>query len=452
MKAVFIFILAMLSSTFASSQNFKLNSIDDLNKERFQKLTQSKWESQATTLNTKQTSNFKSATISDASSQQIESETFRNWDSTDQLFKNFSKRIYNYTSNEIVSDIKNYVWDMNTYKLSDKESYTFDSNGNLTENISYQILEDIEIPYIKCNFNYDGFNNRVSQTIYTYDITTESWTPLSETSLSYNTDNLVSEIRNNLYDTLHQDWVPSSKSLYSYTSDFNLDEIIVFNYNDITLEYYLATKYSFTWSGTDKTSSNTYIWSGAEWVNFNKSLYNYTSTTNTITNMSWDSAANSWKNTTRELYTYIDDKLNTLYFQNFDSYFTTWKPGAKLCYDLSQPNLIYSCYLEYNNTASDYVNVNDNTITLRDDISTNIEEVEQQTIAIYPNPSQENIYLLNNDNVSKVEIYTLTGSHVKTSENIQEGISIIDLTNGSYWLVGFDCKNQKICKSSFIKN
>jgi len=74
-------------------------------------------------------------------------------------------------------------------------------------------------------------------------------------------------------------------------------------------------------------------------------------------------------------------------------------------------------------------------LKMTDDPTTSIAESIKKPIVIYPNPGNKSIRLSNDSKeISKIEIFNVTGTVVRAATEYSTEIPINDLSNGMYFL------------------
>jgi hypothetical protein len=69
------------------------------------------------------------------------------------------------------------------------------------------------------------------------------------------------------------------------------------------------------------------------------------------------------------------------------------------------------------------------------DTSTVVNEINEASLQIFPNPAKEELWVKSDDNISAVNLYTLAGVLVQTINNVQEtsvSLNLTDVPNGVY--------------------
>jgi hypothetical protein len=78
--------------------------------------------------------------------------------------------------------------------------------------------------------------------------------------------------------------------------------------------------------------------------------------------------------------------------------------------------------------------------------TTEISNIENQKITIYPNPVRDYLYIKSENKINKVEIYSLTGSSLLSETNFTEKISVSALPQGVYLLRVYTDKGLVVSK------
>jgi len=84
------------------------------------------------------------------------------------------------------------------------------------------------------------------------------------------------------------------------------------------------------------------------------------------------------------------------------------------------------------------------------DQTVGISDKSANTVKIYPNPAQNNLYISGKPTLSKVVVYTVLGAQVKEYSNVLQRINVSDLKTGIY-IIRLTDTNGKTITSKFIK-
>ena len=85
---------------------------------------------------------------------------------------------------------------------------------------------------------------------------------------------------------------------------------------------------------------------------------------------------------------------------------------------------------------------------VRFDVGTDVEPIEQTDMGIYPNPTNDVIYIPNG--LSDIKIFDIAGRQLYLSSNVDMMIDLSYFKSGAYILVAFD--GEKIISTKIIKN
>lgn len=85
---------------------------------------------------------------------------------------------------------------------------------------------------------------------------------------------------------------------------------------------------------------------------------------------------------------------------------------------------------------------------VRFDVGTDVEPIEQTDMGIYPNPTNDVIYIPNG--LSDIKIFDIAGRQLYLSSNVDTMIDLSYFKSGAYILVAFD--GEKIISTKIIKN
>ncbi len=218
---------------------------------------------------------------SDIIKQKLDSMIFWWMDENTNQLVPFIKGEYTYDTNGNMTQELDYFWDENTSRLvaDMKHVYTYDANGNITQKLDYA---------------WDGTSQWVDdyKEEYTYDangnITRE---------LSYYWDESTSSL------------VTDEKQEYTYDANGNITQELSYRWNESTSKFVFGWKEEYTYDANGNiTQELAYYWDESfnQWVNVNKSQYTYNANGNMIQSQyySLDDNANQLEASGKTEYTY----------------------------------------------------------------------------------------------------------------------------------------------------
>lgn len=117
----------------------------------------------------------------------------------------------------------------------------------------------------------------------------------------------------------------------------------------------------------------------------------------------------------------IDFTYNIVGAYNNEKYFKIYNANMELIYNepISPTGPEAGLFLTYENNCSDFVG---------------LEEVQLETLTVYPNPVHDILYFQSKEIIGNVSIYNLSGQIVKTEAAVNGSINLSELRNGIYFV------------------
>lgn len=347
-----------------------------------------------------------------------------------------------------------------------------------------------EVASQEATFNVDCLVQTITTLISGVDV--------SRAIYSYNLENQVIEI---ITQTNAGVWVNSSRTQNTYTGD-NLTEEIESIWNGSTWVNSFRTQNTYIgnnlteeiesdWDGSNWINSlrrqNTYTngnlteeiesnWDGANWVLFSRTLYNYNGSNLLLDDLFQlrNAEDTSWENANRSVYTYNADLLEQEAYQEWNAVNATWVNSELRTYSYAGSNIseIISSFwdgfeylpedrslLSYNADGliaqiifqeyfiGDWENTTRITFVYPACQSLSTEEFVTFDFSFYPNPSSDNLKILNlpqGHAALNYTIYDMSGRLVQkgklnsdftiTTQFITDGLYVLKLSDASYSL------------------
>jgi Secretion system C-terminal sorting domain len=348
------------------------------------------------------------------SNNNLTAETYLDWDNLNNDWKIIDKTTYIYNaSNKVTQEIYQSSWNSpnNTIENSEKTTYTYTA-GMLTEGEGYEWENSNWVLFYKFVITYNANNLPYTILYYTRDDT--QWVNDERTTFTYNANNKLIADTDEVWDG--SQWVNSFKSLYTYNANNKIiaDRVAEWDdFNAIWVEKY-RTDYELDATGnrisiTDNQGSSRY-----------KNEYTY-DTFNLMSGFGHP----------------FKDKTGVDYLAEDFPYVNKVQIENRYSFNAQTNNFYLSGRTTYNyNTA----------ITL----STETIEKPSSTIAVYPNPTKDALFIQNETSVAidKVIVTDMTGKKVLEQNNASQ-VNVANLVKGLYVVEAFS--GEEKFTSKFIK-
>jgi len=350
------------------------------------------------------------------------SETWSFYNKLNQTW--FTGESWKYNNNGAPIEDWYIYWDYLTYVVEGgfKANYILNSLDQPTETIykDYDTLTKVWINNSKIESTYQNDSTLLHDLIYVWDDAKGSW--------AISDQNLYTYINNRLSEMLMQYWTGSAwattaHALYEFNSGNQITRELIQNWNGISWDNF--SQYIYTYDSNNKLTENLLqFFTNYSWVNYRLSGYTYDNNNNLTERLykRWDQATGLLTSASyKYLYTYNAGNLNT-----------------------------QTIYQRWNTTNPDWVN------SIRTDYYYSIHVVfgitpteNQNTLAIYPNPATNMLFVKGLTATSVISIYDLNSKLLIRNQMTNNQIDIADLPAGLYTLRMENSKGRSTVK--FIK-
>jgi hypothetical protein len=288
-----------------------------------------------------------------------------------------------------------------------KANYTLNSLDQPTETIykDYDTLTKVWINNSKIESTYQNDSTLIRELMYTWNDAKGSWAKSDQNLFTY-INNRLAEILTEYWTGYA--WATSSRDMYEFNAGNQITRILVQNWNGNSWDN--VSQYIYTYNSNNKLTENLFqYFDNNSWVNYRLSGYTYDNNNNLTEWLSkrWDQATGLLTSASyKYLYTYNAGNLN-----------------------------IQTLYQRWNTTNLDWVN------SIRTDYYYSIHIVfgitpteNQNTLAIYPNPATNMLFVKGLTATSVISIYDLNGKLLIRNQMTNNQIDIADLPAGLYTL------------------
>jgi hypothetical protein len=333
--------------------------------------------------------------------QSLDSIYWQDWDTISNNWENSISDYYTYNTNGDNTENIDLEWDSHSNKwyIFYRDTYSYDANGNMTEELHYGKLtwEDDWNLEEKYEYKYDA-NRKITEDIE-YD---------------WNENKTIWELR--------------GKSIYTYNDNGNNTEYIYYSWNTILKEWDKDYKGEYSYNANGNMTEETYSeWNMNQtiWMNNNKYTYSYDAYGDLTESFDYDGAFNSsiWELVSKWVYTFDNSTASNDLILPFG--WDAFNFGHKMiqAFEYKQSDNGWILSGKWTNYYSPF-NVTD--------IS---EKTKINSPVIFPNPASDFVTFNIEDgsNQSSICIYDLNGREV-LSQTVGNNVpvSVKELSKGLY--------------------
>lgn len=313
---------------------------------------------------------------------------------------------YSFDKNKNQTGITYLDWNGNTWINSYKITETFDENNNLRASLSQygQVNDWVNYNQVTCSYNA---NNKITEYLYK-SWRDNAWMNSRIETISYDANSTeISKI-----EQLWNGYEWMKYSLATYTCDANNNRI-----NSLFQE-----------------------WNGNNWVNYAQSIDTYDANHNLIIELGQRWYSSNWFNSSQRFRNYdADNNLVNELYQTWNG--STWSSNYENTNTYDANNFkINFLQKKWNSDGTGIVSI-DSTHNYYHTISTEINDLIQGDITIYPNPNSGRFIISSSRIINSIEIYNLSGERIYTDYNFNKNetksINLTNVSKGIYF-VKFD--------------
>jgi len=383
----------------------------------------------------------------------------------------FNNQVFIYNTSNQHTNTQNFQFEGTSggFVLQDQINFSYNGNGDLIEQEFQSNLNGTLTPNVKTLINYNAQGYISSYTNLWYDVNAQTFWNSSKTDFARDANGDV--IEEYFFADQSGSWVLMGKTVYSYTNGLpmyavNLNTVDNGNtFDSIAKQTYL---YDANGSPTEQTF---YSWNNGSWEGMNKMVYTNDAAGNPIQSITYNANGSAWNEFFKEDMVFnLNNDLSS--YESFMKQGNNWNPQYKLLNNYDTPllqDLIVPNDFEYNSKIdiSEFYEPFGGTGTNWSLIKTNyynysqeqggggggagIDEVEKNTMHIYPNPTSNELNIVAQQGGVSVDIVDMLGNIVERF-SLMEGnnqISVSSLVSGTYFVV--DSLNHHTTIFSVIK-
>lgn len=396
----------------------------------------------------------------------LDSLIVQEWDDEFNVWENDIREHFIYDNNSLVAENVLSIRNSNTqsWQVFQKDEYTFNGSEQLVELLRYfQYVPGTWNLYEKIEFSYDSNGNETEEIQYYWDTTNSIWIPSYKNESTYDMNGNITLYSGFEWFPGVSQWLNSFKDEYFYTNGVLTSELSS-NWNYGTSQWDNASQVFYTYVANQLITEIIQTWdlNSSLWINVNKMEYIYTTNDFLATEILslWDTNTNEWELHYKDDYQYdTNDNLSQGLYSEWNGTSDVWEPYYKdeFVYDLNftLADLIVPYFyggdipqevLSINNMligyfGFEYINQvwvdNQKMLLYYSDYDNQlkINEFESlETFNLYPNPVNSILFIDSQMPIDKVTIYTITGQKVKVIYSDVKTIQLDKIPSGIYLL------------------
>lgn len=351
-------------------------------------------------------------------------------------------------------------WDKSTsqWVASEKEEYIYDANNLHTQMIWYFWIPDAGklVKYYKREYSYDDNGNNTQIIQYGWITEPNQWEAEEKYDYTYDDNGCKISETFYLWDPSISQWVGMYLYVFFYEAGNNTKRI-TYSWNESNSQWETTEKHEYTYDANgNETQFIRYVWDPgiSQWVNYVKGESSYDANGNIILYLGymWDESTSQWEGFIKDEYTYDDNgNLEQYICYSRSSNTSPWCEMFKFVTtndnnysadDLILPNDEYFKYkrlstirTHWHSNINDWVNVLKQSYYYSEQILTDISDVEDEKIGLFPNPVSDNINFCftGNVNIAVFELYDTQGRKLLTKQiSNNDRLNLDFLNSGTY--------------------
>ena len=361
---------------------------------------------------------------------------YYDWNTENQSFIPIFKDEITYDDNGSFTLYVGYIWntDSQSFVPSEKTEVTYDTNENQILRLTYYWDTENQsfVPSVKYEYTYDTNGNRILRLTYYWDTENQSFVPLVKYEYTYDTNGNIILFFERRWNTETQSFVTD----ISVVSERNYD-----------------TDGNITWHRMTYNSWDTDTQSFIQYLQRERT---YDTNGNLILDLEYsDDYGNSKKEYTFD-YDRIIPLTKVIYYDWFPN-LGVFKPNSKKEYtiitDSDTDYAVMGTIFQYETNFNQWTEVVGGEFKSFENYtkiaSLSVEGLNETLFSIYPNPTNNALFISGNETPITVSIYNLLGKEVLSIKNTNN-INVEALPSGVYVIRISDSVGQTNRK--FIKN
>lgn len=294
-------------------------------------------------------------------------------------------------SGQKIQMILNETWTNNSWQDNTRESFVYDNNGYLTNDLTQ--MWDIPSTTWK-NSSQSNYTNNPDGTVQqivtqTWDAGLSLWDDATRTTFTYNASKKVLTMTSELWLTAF--WQNFSKNTYTYDVSGYLTNTLFQNWDLLSSSWKNFNQSNYS-NNPDGTASQVTIqlWDGvSSWTNSQRYTYTYNTSKKVLTKLTEMWISGNWQNSTMETNSYdINGYLINELTQSWDQLSSTWKNQSQNNYSNNPDGTTHQEISQTWDGVSAWINNERMTYTYGT-VTGYADLSEDSDLTIYPNPAHE---------------------------------------------------------------
>lgn len=337
----------------------------------------------------------------------------KGYDAISASWFNSTRENRSYTVQGFLSQLLYETWTGTAFENSNKNNYTNDSYGNITEDIASGWNLTFWEPYFRNTNTYTSFHAVEEYVDYYWDSGTSSWASNSKMLYSYTPSEWLSGGLSQYWNV--SDWENNQK--FEIMHNANGDEVSYRSYYWDTFSSDWMPSYRdttiFTATGSENT---TYFWDGiSSWEPSIRTIATINSgIVSEYVYHYWDNISSVWIPYQKYMFTYdVNDNRIVEEMQVWNTLNTIWENSNRTTIQYNNNNYqIFYINELWDDVTTSYTNENQHYFWYEDDPFISVHEWTDVSIGLYPNPAKDYTVLSvhsQNDEILHLHIYDMSG-------------------------------------------
>jgi hypothetical protein len=310
--------------------------------------------------------------------------------------------------------------------------FTYNANGDEIMKLNKQRTQQTPTwnNYLRHSTTYNASNKITVYLSEAWNSVASTWVNLQRSLYTYTPGNLDSTDTYEKWNASTSQWVKINRSTYAYDANANRTLLLHQKYDTAIASYRNDYKYDYTYNGSNQQASkveSTWNTNTNTWRNVWRNTYTYNAQALLVTNITekWNVNTLQWDSFSIQTNTY-DANNRLISYNDKNRVGNAWEEGILTTYSRNANGYRTNYLLQFWNTNTlAWKNFTSIDYWYDDKTISGIEEMKQNELFVFPNPTNAPTVFVNADAAMPYTIYDLTGRVVEQG-NLQTGTNTIN--------------------------